>query len=947
MRLINYLVAHSCAMREDCTLSPEAFIKAIIISGMKRYITLLFFLLCFVLAVKAQDFHPGGQAQGYLDGKNATVDYATGTFHYSIPLHTLRAGDYELPLLLDYAGVGVKANAVYGLLGYNWSLNTGGVVTRMLRGGIADEDYNGRAYLEHMLQLTGSENYKLNATKVNLRWQDGESDIFSAYFGSSCVHFIIRIDSVGHLSAHPLECTGVKIEPTEFTSQIKGWHVTDEHGNQYYYEQPERTEYALSEGGISRNGVRNSGFISSWHLTRIRPINGDAINFHYREKEWKEECYVDGRQSEITYGDPITEHPLDFFSYEFSYREYLSNARRAMGNVNQDILAQLNSLGEKEGYFTGAISETTSTMLKLGQKDFHTNSRFIGIIDNLTSAISSGVQLINRLESIASYYSSLNYNNARYVDSYLRGAAQCVKSCLSEERMVRTKLTHEGSSNFVQTVILERIIAPDREVALNYDNRNRLHTLILVDSLSGVTLDTVTLTYGLYGPERVVTTASDGLETSSLAMDYYVSPVTLNTDAWGYYTTSISDAFGRLPQDDAVKNYSLKSVITREGTAIHLDYESNTLNRGGSSPSIFGGIRLKSLVMTDVGNGIADSIRYEYPMGACLIYDDYYDSEEIHYNGCRPDKVRYSRVKYKGNAYVNTGNNGLYYPYVKECRAGQGCKAHLFFVPSAGGLTSYQYWLCGLPLGTACYDERGNLLQLNLNRYSYSREMAHPFGNVPVGNEWALTGDSLTAPYDQAIPQIAPYEYYTDKEEMASYYRTLPGSEYFDPYRDVYLRNIAPRSNVVFPRLDYSLAYGGNILLREQREYRFEADEHAGQGTELDFAYSRWDKRTPYSRTEYHYDPHAKLPSTPLRIISFLSNGDSCAVEEKRLGHCIDTVDVKQCAMLARNMLMPMCHRTVYNNNKVVDEEITEYDFYLRHSDTLAIVPIERHILSL
>ena len=68
----------------------------------------LWFFMGFVTITSAQDIAPGQQAQGYLDDKNTTVDYATGIFHYKVPLYTLGDGGFSLPVSLDYTAKGGK-----------------------------------------------------------------------------------------------------------------------------------------------------------------------------------------------------------------------------------------------------------------------------------------------------------------------------------------------------------------------------------------------------------------------------------------------------------------------------------------------------------------------------------------------------------------------------------------------------------------------------------------------------------------------------------------------------------------------------------------------------------------------------------------------------------------------------------------------------------------------
>ena len=154
----------------------------------------------------AQDLNPGQQSQGLLESRNVTVDYSTGIFHYQIPLYTLKSGDYELPVSLRYSGKGVKVSDNPGLVGYNWTLDTGGVVTRIVRGGIPDEDYN-YGYLKFE---NDPKPLSEDATRVNRHKRDGECDIFTAVFGGKSVNFIIRKDSNGDLHAEPLERTDVQ-----------------------------------------------------------------------------------------------------------------------------------------------------------------------------------------------------------------------------------------------------------------------------------------------------------------------------------------------------------------------------------------------------------------------------------------------------------------------------------------------------------------------------------------------------------------------------------------------------------------------------------------------------------------------------------------------------------------------------------------------------------------
>ncbi len=68
----------------------------------------------------------------------------TGAMNYSLPLYTYHDEDFTLPISLEYHFDGFKPAQCSGTVGYGWSLNCGGVITREVRG-LPDEyhDFEG------------------------------------------------------------------------------------------------------------------------------------------------------------------------------------------------------------------------------------------------------------------------------------------------------------------------------------------------------------------------------------------------------------------------------------------------------------------------------------------------------------------------------------------------------------------------------------------------------------------------------------------------------------------------------------------------------------------------------------------------------------------------------------------------------------------------------------
>ena len=62
------------------------------------------------------------------------VNYSTGIPNLGIPLFAINEGPLTLPISLSYNASGIKVGENAGWVGINWSLNTGGIITRTVLG---------------------------------------------------------------------------------------------------------------------------------------------------------------------------------------------------------------------------------------------------------------------------------------------------------------------------------------------------------------------------------------------------------------------------------------------------------------------------------------------------------------------------------------------------------------------------------------------------------------------------------------------------------------------------------------------------------------------------------------------------------------------------------------------------------------------------------------------
>ena len=293
------------------------------------------------------------------------------------------------------------------------------------------------------------------------------------------------------------------------------------------------------------------------------------------------------------------------------------------------------------------------------------------------------------------------------------------------------------------------------------------------------------------------------------------------------------------------------------------------------------------------------------------------------------------------NAFLNTGNNGVYYRYVNETIVGKGTKAYLFHVPMRYPVAlltrlPYTFWLNGLLLATASYDTKGNLKQIVKNKYytDMSFDTETSLGELSSmiffddNIDYFESGDTILG-YKYKKEQLQAYDYYMDMEYLSSYYKKLDAKQlypgyYYSPYNEIYLPNISPRVSIKLPELNYKLLYGGRTLLKEQVEYRFE-----GQVTDKISRFDFSDKATgnPFQKVEYFYD-NLIHSIKPTRVKKTDSKGNVVTTIMKRVTEMDITADSMIIKMKNHNVLSPVIKQINLIDGKLVDETISFFNVF-------------------
>ncbi|MCK4662468.1 MAG: hypothetical protein KAT68_06365, partial [Bacteroidales bacterium] len=102
---------------------------------MKKIILPLSILLLTVISLKSQNagISPSPNSSA-LCSSVSSVNLYTGVPSINLPLYKLQTKEFSLPISLSYNASGIKVEQVASWVGLGWSLNAGGVVTRVVNG---------------------------------------------------------------------------------------------------------------------------------------------------------------------------------------------------------------------------------------------------------------------------------------------------------------------------------------------------------------------------------------------------------------------------------------------------------------------------------------------------------------------------------------------------------------------------------------------------------------------------------------------------------------------------------------------------------------------------------------------------------------------------------------------------------------------------------------------
>jgi YD repeat-containing protein len=281
---------------------------------------------------------PSPEASALAKYADVPVSLYSGTPSISIPLYEVNERGLRLPISLSYHGGGNKVEQAAPRTGLGWTLNAGGVVTRVVRGWPDEhprgflsltEQYNN---VDELIGVSDNDETKSDIYHgMASDCKDGEPDLFYFNFGGYSGQFMYDWDGTIRI----VSGNSIKIEALDRADgdYFTGWKITVDDGTSYVFSVAEISELqsaAFATSGCSFLHEFNDKHLpQSWYLSEMSSADGlCSIRFEYESRDQFSES--DGQQT-LVYdllrfqGHPINaEHFTTKITYHGKYLRRIS-----------------------------------------------------------------------------------------------------------------------------------------------------------------------------------------------------------------------------------------------------------------------------------------------------------------------------------------------------------------------------------------------------------------------------------------------------------------------------------------------------------------------------------------------------------------------------------------------------------------------------------------------
>ena len=288
---------------------------------------LLFLLFIGISSIFSQEalelreyFPPSPTAQEFIKYGEYPVGMYTGVPNITIPLYSINVKDIQVPISLSYHSASIQVDQIASEVGLGWSLNAGGMISKVPRG-LPDDAQDG--YLKYDVPEVSEIGLDYNFyDDVVLGERDTESDLYHYNFGNYSGKFFFDREGERRLVEEvPISIDYIEGVPSKFV-------ITTETGIIYEFNETEQTK--TQSLGQSQVVNHEQNYTSTWHLSKIKSTNKtDSITFSYEAVTPFNTYHYNYRETTAVGFYPVNTYPSDHeFGYLSSITQTLNTPKR-------------------------------------------------------------------------------------------------------------------------------------------------------------------------------------------------------------------------------------------------------------------------------------------------------------------------------------------------------------------------------------------------------------------------------------------------------------------------------------------------------------------------------------------------------------------------------------------------------------------------------------------
>jgi YD repeat-containing protein len=213
---------------------------------------------------------PSPEAAAIIKEGQLSVSMHNGAANMAIPIYTMKVGKFSLPISVNYSTNGFKVDEIPSRLGMGWSLNAGGVITRVVQG--KPDDQATRRIKPHYYYSWNDSVSSFIDDILPDGPDDAEPDEFRFNFCGYSGKFII--DDDGHVIQLPH--SNLKIEVLSYYTTFR---ITATNGVIFTF--GSTPIEATTSHALAGSNQFSSSTMTSWFLNRIDMPDGNSIDFIY------------------------------------------------------------------------------------------------------------------------------------------------------------------------------------------------------------------------------------------------------------------------------------------------------------------------------------------------------------------------------------------------------------------------------------------------------------------------------------------------------------------------------------------------------------------------------------------------------------------------------------------------------------------------------------------